>query len=1185
LASPGPAAPPTREQQIADIEKELATLNKRLKELRSTKDESVALTLTEGVLPPSWIKPLTWRSIGPATMGGRITALSVFEGDPSTYWVATASGGLLKTVNNGITFEHQFDREATVSIGDVCVAPSNKDSVWVGTGENNPRNSVSYGDGVYKSTDGGKTWANMGLRRSYQIGKILIHPTNPDTIYVGALGRLWGANEERGLFKTTDGGKTWHRILYVDDKTGIIDMRMHPADPETLLVAAWERQRDGHDSWPGGGWTEGYDGYDPNKKWGPGSGLYKTSDGGKTFRKITKGLPSCHLGRMGLDWYRKDPNTVFAIIDCEKIGTGTPPKDAAQIPYAGIEGENADDNKGAFVLEAAADGPAAKAGLKPGDLITRFGDKPIKSYADLTAAIDGSKPNDQVKIKLTRDNKEHELALIVEGRPALPGSGYAGFLGEDAGDNKGARLTQVMEDGPAAKAGLKTGDVVQKIGSHTVKNYFDLLEVARDARIGEKIKVGISRGNETKEIEVTFVQRPTRFGGGVGGFGPGGPSFTRPYRANYGGQRENVQNQQGPDSFQSGGVYKSTDAGETWTRINSVNPRPMYFSQVRVDPSDDKYLYVLGIGMYRSQDGGKTFRSDVRGIHADQHALWIDPRDGRHAIIGCDGGYYVTYDRMANWDHLNHMAIGQFYHVVVCVKRPYWVYGGLQDNGSWGGPSVGLSGTGPINEDWVSIGGGDGYVCGVDPNDPDQVYFESQDGGMGRYHLRTGERSIIRPVRPRGAPPYRFNWNTPFILSHHNSRIFYSGGNYVFRSLNRGDDLRIISPEITLTKRGSATALAESPRNPDVLWAGTDDGGLWVTRNGGKDWKQLTSQVGLPGSRWVATIEASRFVEGRAYVAFDGHRSNDDDPYVYVTEDFGETWRSLRANLPSGSTRCLREDVQNPNLLYLGTEFAVYASINRGGGWTRLNNNLPTVAVHEIAVHPTAGEIVAATHGRSLWILDVTALRQMSPEALVDKPMLFQPSPAVRWQTQPRHGGTNRRFVGQNPPPGAQIFYSLPQKANQVSLRVLDVDGSALAQLTGSTEAGLHKVAWDLSRGGGRRVGGDRDQFRAGGGSQPSGGERTGAARRRASTAAAGEQTPPAGAEQPRPATGGRPRQAAGGRNRPNQGPGRGLIPPGTYRVVLTVDGKEFMQTLRIEADPNAPTRIFAEEVDQPDDR
>jgi photosystem II stability/assembly factor-like uncharacterized protein len=1088
----------SREKQIADLEKKIQEMNKKLAELRRGNDGGTAAPIVEGPLPAAWIKGLTWRSIGPAAMGGRIIGISVYEADPSTYWVATASGGLLKTINNGDTFEHQFDHESTVSLGAVCVAPSDRNIVWVGTGENNPRNSVSYGDGVYKSTDGGKTWKNMGLRKSFQIGSIRIHPKNPNIVYVGALGRLYGPNEERGLFKTTDGGETWQKILYVDDKTGVIDISMHPTNPDTLLVATYERQRDSYDT------------NDPSKKYGPGSGLYKTTDGGKTFTKLIKGLPTCALGRMGIEYYRKNPNTVFLILESEKIGMGPKPK-------------------------------------------------------------------------------------------AGTGNGYFGaFTFGEESEEAGARLTRVAEDGPADKAGLTTGDVVTAINGKAIHSGAELMEESRNHKAGDKVKVKFIREGKTKEVELTVGERPARrpFGGGRGGGDP-----KHPYAAALGGQIENAQDKQGPDGFQYGGIYKSTNGGDSWTRINSLNPRPMYFSQIRVDPSDENYVYVLGISMARSTDGGKTFRiTGGRGVHADQHALWIDPHDGRHMILGCDGGFYVTYDRMANWDHLNHTAIGQFYQVAVDPRPRYYVYGGLQDNGTWGGPSYTHTGIGPINEDWIMVGGGDGFRCAVDPNDPDEIYYESQNGGFGRRNLRTGEVASIRPERPgqgrrlrepgQAGPPgqpgqqrpgaqgprYRFNWNAPFILSRHNSRIYYCAGNRVFRSLDRGNDLQVISPEITRTEKGSATALAESPRNPNVLYVGTDDGALWITQDGGKEWKNISANVGLPGPRCIATIEPSRFAEGRCYVAFDGHRQDDDSPLLYVTEDFGKTWSSITANLPWGSTRCLREDIQNPNLLFVGTEFAVWVSIDRGHYWTKLNNNLPTVAVHDFAIHPTAGEIVAATHGRSLWILNITPLRQMTTEIAKAKAHLFEPVTAVRWITEPRHGGTNRRFVGENPPPGAQIYYSVAKKPDKISLSVVDYAGKTVRELRASGEPGLHRVSWDLSMRSPRPPRGGAAAAPGSQGTEP--GARAG---RRASQAAgvqAAPGQPAAGqATQEQPAGGRR----AGGRGGFGRG-GFGARPvaPGTYRVVLTVDGEQFMQPLRVEADPAAPQGLIASDGQEP---
>jgi len=1016
LTSPQADAQPPRAQQIADLEKQLADLNKKLDELKKAPAAAApADSAKAATLPADWAKALTWRSIGPASMGGRIVALAVNPNDPAMYWAATASGGLLKTVNGGITYEHQFDKEATVSIGDVAVSASNPDIVWVGTGENNPRNSVSYGDGVYKSTDGGKKWTNMGLKGTFQIGKIAVHPKNPDVVYVGALGRLYGPSDERGLFKTEDGGKTWKKIHFVDNNTGVIDLQIDPSNPDNLLIATWERKRDEFDSWPGAEKMEdGYDGYDPIRKWGAGSGLYKTTDGGKTFTKLTKGLPTCHLGRIGIDYYKKDPKVVYAIIDSAKIGMGTPPK-----------------------------------------------------------------------------------------------QGYLGLNGEDVEAGGGAKITDVTADGPAAKAGVKVGDVVVAVGEQPVRSFNRMAQVVQGKKGGDKVELTLLRGGKEEKVTATLGSKePERI-------------VTRPYGAFYGGQVANAQDIQGPDGHELGGVYRSDDGGESWKRVNSLNPRPMYFSCIRVDPSDDKYVYVCGVNFHKSSDGGKKFTDDAgKTVHPDQHTLWIDPRDGRHMLVGCDGGLYLTRDRTEKWDFLSHVAIGQFYHVCVDASKPYRVFGGLQDNGTWGGPSRTLRGSGATNDDWLFVGGGDGFMCRSDPTDPDLVYYTSQDGAMVRRNLRTGEQGFLRPANQKGQPVYRFNWNTPFILSAHNPSIFYSAGNHVFRSVQKGSNQRVFSPEITRTPRGSGTALAESPKNADVLWAGTDDGYLWVTKDGGKEWKNVTDKVGLPGPRWVSTIEASRFAEGRAYVTFDGHRSNDDSPYVYMTDDYGQTWKAITNNLPWGSTRVCREDIENPDVLYVGTEFAAYASVDRGASWTKINNNLPTVAIHEFAQHPTCGEMVAATHGRSLWVLDATPLRQMSTKTVAAKETLYKPATVVRWRSEPRkgtiYGVGDRGYVGTNPPSGAQVYVSLTAKPEKASVKVVDFQGQTVATLAVPKEVGLHKVEWNLTQQQG--VAGVIGSI-FGGGRRPGGGQRS-------------------------------------------------IVPVGDYRLVLTVDGREQSQPLKIEADP-----------------
>ncbi len=1195
-------------------------------------------------LPDTAAGKFRWRSIGPANMGGRITSLAVVEKDSNIWWAASASGGLLKTTNNGITFEHQFDQEATVSIGDVQVSQSNPDIVWVGTGEANPRNSVSWGDGVYKSTDGGKTWKNMGLSRIFQTGRIAIHPTDPEIVYVGALGRLWGPNEDRGLYKTTDGGETWEKILYIDEVTGVIDVQINRDDPDTLLVATYERKRDG------------FDGNDPQKKFGPGAGIYRTTDGGKSFAKITKGLPAVPMGRIGLSIYRQDPKHVYAIVESEQIG-----KMPEGFPFVGISGESAD---------------------------------------------------------------------------------------------VGARITAVTKDSGAQQAGVQKGDIVIAADGQRVLNFTDLQKAIRRHTAGDQTKWEVVRDGQPQLLEITLGSRdePNESEGEQ----PGRSRNDRrsPFSARLGGQAANLQGQQGADEANYGGVYHSEDGGLSWKRINTVNPRPMYYSQIRVDPSDNQNLYVLGTSLYRSQDGGEKFTGDgARGnVHVDHHALWIDPADGRHMILGNDGGLYVTYDRMKNWDHHNHVAIAQFYHVGVSANEDYYVYGGLQDNGSWGGPTRVRDASGPMNSDWFRVGGGDGFICLVDPTDPNQIYFESQNGSMGRIHLKSGERGFIRPRAPRGTR-YRFNWKTPFLLSPHNPEIHYSAGNHVFRSVRKGDNVKVISPDVTNTDRGAGSAITESPREEGVLYIGTTDGALWMTKDGGKNWSNLfkppddasdqrqqeaseqpkdadgkrtadesvsaeatSKQAAEPdsqptqdspeppmkerppspkrprdppnnkpdeteieavsdeaadadlteqrpgeaaaehakgseetvsqanakkdpvtgtwkgkfvsdqlppsqseltlvlrlgdnnrlqgffesqrssgdvsegqydpkenkvsfitrtdrssleftgtisgtamsgtiviaagnltlhfevqrtgdatdpdkkqepsdgsqpigelveGPRWVSSLSASKFVGGRCYLTLDGHRSNDDLPYLFVTENYGETWRSIRANLPTsaGSTRVLREDIQNPDVLYLGCEFSIWVSIDRGESWTRIGSNMPTVAVHEIAQHPTRGEIVAGTHGRSIWIMDATALRQLSIDSLAEDATLYQPNKVIRWRSLPRRGSTGTRaFSGENPPRGASIYYSLGKKAQRVKVTISDLLGEELYEVAGETTAGLQVITWNLSP-------------------QNSGQQR------RSST-----------------------------------------VPTGDYLVTLRVDGVTSQQVLSVVADPDYPQRATAVE-------
>ncbi len=653
-------------------------------------------------------------------MGGRVTDLLVHEKDPSLWWIATGGGGLLKTSNQGTTVEHQFDNEATVSIGAIAASPSDTNVLWVGTGEINPRNSVSYGNGVYKSVDGGKTWKHMGLEKSYQISRILIDPNNTDTVYVGAAGRLYGTNPERGVYKTTDGGKTWELVLFVDDRTGVIDMIMDPTNSGTIIAACWDRLRDGFDSWPGDvPKPDGVDSYDPVRKWGPGGGLYKTTDGGKSWKKLENGLPTAMTGRIGLDWQSKGSHTIYAVIDCEDIGKGPPPFSA----FLGAVGVNREGQ--AVITQVLPDSPAAKAGVRRDDVLTHIAGEEIKDFDAVLEVLRTKKPEESVALQFQRGEETLEMEVALSSRPGARnqrGRAVMGIFGEDA-EGGGAALTNVTEDGPAGTAGLKSGDVVVKVGEQKTENYQGLIAEIRERQPGDQMKVTVTRGEEQVVVTVTLGSRDA------------GGSRTRPYTYSYFGQQPNVQDQQGADGYLYGGVYRSTDAGESWERVNSLNVRPMYFSVVRVDPNDDQRVYLLGVSQFQSSNGGVTFSADLgRGVHADAHDMWISPTDGRHMIIGCDGGFYVTRDRGRNWDHINTAALGQFYHVTISNHKPYWVFGGLQDNGSWGGPAIG-KGQSVINEDWISVGGGDGFVCRVDPNDPDLVYSESQNGSISRRNL------------------------------------------------------------------------------------------------------------------------------------------------------------------------------------------------------------------------------------------------------------------------------------------------------------------------------------------------------------------------------------------------------------------------------------------------------------------
>ena len=797
------------------------------------------------------------RNIGPANMGGRVTELAVVESKPDTFYVATGGGGVWKTTDAGTTFAPIFDGASTQSIGAVALCQAKPDVVYVGTGEGNPRNSVSWGNGVYRSADGGKTWKHCGLENTHHIGRVVVHPTNPDVVYVAAVGHFWGPNKERGLYKTTDGGKTWELSKFIDEKTGFVDVAMDPKDPDTLYAAAWPLQRDA------------FSGGSPAKQTGDSGGLFKTTDGGKTWERMGGGLPEkVAYGRCGLAVYAKDPNVVFAVVQ--------------------------------------------------------------------TSETTGANGN--------------------TGQPAT-----------------------------AAKAA---------------------------------------------------VGKP-----------------------------------------ETGGIFRSDDKGKTWTKVNDLVPRPFYYGQIRIDPNDDKRLYVLGVTLVTSADGGKTFGIIGRTTHADHHALWVNPKDGQHVILGNDGGVYSSKDRGATFTAHRNMVISQFYGIAVDTRTPYRVYGGLQDNGSWGGPSATAFADGVTLADWRRLLGGDGFQAAVDPTDPDTVYVESQYGNLTRLNLRAAKGPApkgVRPPAPKGGTPNRYNWNAPILLSPHDSKTLYYGAQHLYKSTNRGDSWDKISGDLTAYPKENPAvsghtilSTAESPKKAGVLWVGTDDGKLWVTKDDGKNWTDLTAKLPGPKARAIPCIEASYFAEGAALVAVDRHRNDDMAPHIYYTNDFGDTWKPLAANLPKGAVvGVVRQSSKVKELLFAGTELGAWVSFDFGTKWHQLaKTGMPaTVRVDDIVIHPRERDLVFGTHGRGIWVMDIAPLEQLSEQVLKADAHLFDVKPVTLLKPAKRETDPPAGFKAPNPPAGIAVhFLATAATAGKAELTCTDAKGKRVGLYLAKEKAGLDSCVFDVT--------------------------------------------------------------------------------------------------------------------------
>jgi photosystem II stability/assembly factor-like uncharacterized protein len=797
------------------------------------------------------LKALKARSLGPAVMGGRVSDIGLDPADPSTWYVAVGLGGLWKTSNDGVTFQSLLDDQMVVSLGAVAVAPSDPKVVWAGSGEANDRNSSGWGDGVYRSTDGGSTWAHAGLKTSRAIARIVVHPQDPQTAWVAAVGDLWGPGGERGCFKTGDGGKTWKAALKapapLDAKVGCGDIAIDPSNPDVVYAALYGRQRT---PWSFVSGVLHSDGKDVG-------GIYKSNDGGATWHRLEKGLPP-RTQRIGLSVYRKDPKVVYAVVQSDEGGTAT--------------------------------------------------------------------------------------------------------IGE-----------------------------------------------ARSKR---------------------------------------------------------------------GGVFRSEDAGETWVRQSPLDPRPFYFSQIRVDPDDDQRIYLAGFMLHVSDDGGKTFREDLtKHVHSDIHAIAIDPRRPARVLMGTDGGVYFSRDRGKAWEHIARIPAGEFYRINVDQGTPYRICGGLQDNVNWVGPSATRSKEGIVNSDWTQIGGGDGFYCVFDPDDPNLIYAESQRGSAHRIDLRSGQIKELRPQPAEGQAEFRFHWNSPLVASPHSKGKLYLAGNHVFELNERGEHWRQISPDLsaqdpqktTTTGSGAETygvvyTLAESPARAGLLWAGTDDGKLWVTEDGGGHWTDLTANLPAAAKgQWLSRVEPGHRDPKLAYLVVSAFRSQNHAPLVYRTTDLGRTWTSLAGNLPADvPAKVLREDPKNPDVLYLGTENALLVSVDRGERWLPLGS-LPPVPVDDILVHPRDNDLVIATHGRSLYVIDdVRALQELSP---ADDLRVFEPRPGLAFH--PLDGWVDSagagHFRGDNPPAGAQLtVWVKDYTGDPIKVRIETASGLPVANLEAPGTPGLNRLSWNL---------------------------------------------------------------------------------------------------------------------------
>lgn len=866
----------------------------------------------------SLLKNVKFRNIGPSIMSGRAVDVEVNPDDPTEFYVAYASGGLWHTTNNGQSFTPLFDHEDVITIGDIAV-DWKRHAIWVGTGEVNSSRSSYAGNGMYQSIDSGKTWNYKGLPESHHIGKVLLNPTNPDVVWVAVLGHLFSPNKERGVYKTSDGGKTWNLVLSIDENTGSVDIASDPSDVNVLYASMWHRER---------------------RMWnfvesGSTSGIYKSTDGGEHWSLLTKegsGFPTGDgIGRIGLAVYPGNSRIVYAILDNQSHKKEEEKKDTSVISAKDLKNISKED----FL----------KLDEKKLNSFLRSHDFPEKYSSEI---VKGLVKNDSIKPK-------------------------------------------------------------------------DVVEYLNDAN------------NSLFDTPIIGAE-----------------------------------------------VYRSEDAGLSWKKQSGDDLHNLfytygyYFGKIFVSPFDSSKVVICGVPLLMSKDGGKTFHSiDGDNTHGDHHAVWMSPKKNGHMIICNDGGLNISYDDGMNWFKANTPAVGQFYSVNVDMDKPYNVYGGLQDNGVWTGPS-----TNEENKSWLQegqypfkfINGGDGMQVQVDTRDNTTVYTGSQFGYYSRLNKNTGDSKDIKPKNNLGEPNYRFNWQTPVWLSRHNQDILYMGTNHFHRSMNKGEDMQTLSEDLTLHDRtgdvpfNTITTISESPMKFGLIYAGTDDGLIWISKDDGYTWKKISDhspgtseKAALPQGLYTSRVTASSFYEGRVYVSFTGSRMDNFIPYLFVSNDYGNSWTRLGEDLPE-PINVVKEDPKNEHVIYVGTDNGLYASLNNGKSFMAMNNGLPRVAVHDLVVHPRENEIVLGTHGRSIYIAKLNELQQLKDSLMQKSLFVFDVSdPAFN-----KNWGKKYNGFGEGP---AAINMVIPYYSKENGIITIDIKsekGLLLKELKDTAEAGLNYFQYNL---------------------------------------------------------------------------------------------------------------------------